>query len=113
MTKKCIKHCRQRFFNNVVLSEEVGRANRRRCYYIAFGSPPLGLNEGNTAASTFAMTKIVWKATKNKRNHRDGGWAYALKVYQYFLYVYVYVRECMHITIITHACVRVFFAALA
>ena len=76
----CVVFFRQRTFENVRMSSEVGRDKNGRVYYVTFGSPPLGIHGGNTAASSFAVARILRKAMSNKKNHRDGGWKYALKV---------------------------------
>lgn len=61
------------------MSDEMGRDNGRRLYFLSFGSPPKGKHAGNTPAQTYKLLRLLDKAMKNNKYHQDGGWKYALQ----------------------------------
>ena len=76
----CIQN-RLRDYPGATFSDCMGRdSNQNRVYFVTFGSPPSGLNKGNTPSRTWAVLKILRKAMRTTGYHQDGGWPYALRV---------------------------------
>ena len=61
------------------MSEEMGRDNGRRIYFLTFGSPPKGKNKGNTPMRTLKLLRLLDGAMKHVKYHQDGDWNYALQ----------------------------------
>ena len=53
---------------------------KQRIRYLSFDNPPLGKNEGNTAANTHRVLEIIRIAKTTTKNYGDGGWKEALCV---------------------------------